>query len=93
MTNTTNILALPSRRMDSNERRTNSTGRAVPFSLPLDTMFQDGSSAPVDRQKCHGTIHLPTANYCSGADRVEYFLYSLISGAALLSLVLWILSL
>jgi hypothetical protein len=94
MNDTTNILEFPSRCINCNELRAGFT-RRVPFHLSLDDMPEDRleREASAGRKLSKEIIHLPSANYYSLTDRVEYFLFSFLSGAALLSVLLWIFSL
>ena len=94
MNDTTNILEFPSRCIKSNELRAGFT-RRVPLHLSLDDMPEDqpDREASAGRKVSKGIISLPSADYYSLTDRVEYILFSFLSGAALLSVLLWIYSL
>jgi hypothetical protein len=95
MNDTTNILEFPGRRINRNELSERSTVRQVPFRPLFDDIseIRPNREASVGHKGCREIIRLPSADYYSLTDRVEFFLFSSMSGAALVSLLLWILSL
>jgi hypothetical protein len=95
MNDTTNILQFPSRCINRNELRAGSTARRTPCSTSLNDISEGRSDreASADQKVSQEFIRLSSADYYALTDRVEYFLFSLMSGAALVSVLLWVLSL
>jgi hypothetical protein len=95
MNDTTNILEFPSSCINRNELRAGSTGGRTPVRTSLNDNSEGRSDreASADQKVSQESIRLSSTDYYSLTDRVEYFLFYLTSGAALLSVLLWILSL
>jgi len=95
MNDTMNILEFPSSCINRNELRAGSTARRTPVRISLNDISEGRSDrqASADQKVSRESIRLSSADYYSLTDRIEYFLFSLMSGAALISVLLWILSL
>ena len=95
MNDTMNILEFPSSCVNCNELRAGSAERRKPVRISLNDISEGRSDreASADQKVSRESIRLSSADYYSLTDRIEYFLFSLMSGAALISVLLWILSL
>ena len=95
MNDTTNILEFPcSSCINRNRFPAGSSRRRAPHpSLDGISEARSARKANAEQKVSQGIIRPPSADYYSLTDRVEYFLFSIMSGAALVSLLLWILSL
>jgi hypothetical protein len=95
MNDTMNILKFPSSCINRNELRAGSTARRMPVRSSLNDISEGRSDreASADQKVSRKSIRLSSADYYSLTDRIEYFLFSLMSGAAIVSVLLWILSL
>ena len=94
MNDRTDILEFPNSCINRNSFRAGSTGRRALFRPSLDDISEARSDreANAEQKVSQEIIRPPSADYYSLTDRVEYFLFSLMSGAALVSVLLWILS-